>query len=89
MFNKIHGESRSDVAVIGLGAGAMAAMLARARTGRSMKSIRPVDRIARDTNCFTFLKLSRANKIDVVLGDARLRLNDAPITITTYRHRRV
>ena len=31
-----------------------------------------VERIARDTNCFTFLKLSRAKTLDIILGDARL-----------------
>ncbi len=52
-------------------------MLAPTKTGRW--GIDPaVERIARDTNCFTFLKLSLAKKLDVVLGDARLRLKDAP-----------
>jgi hypothetical protein len=77
-FNLIHGDSRTDVAVVGLGAGAMACY-ARPSQNWTFYEIDPaVERIARDTNCFTFLKLSLANKLNVVLGDARLRLNEAP-----------
>jgi hypothetical protein len=78
MFNQLPDESLTDVAVVGLGAGAMACY-ARPSQNWTFYEIDPaVERIARDTNCFTFLKVSHAKKLDVVLGDARLRLNDAP-----------
>jgi spermidine synthase len=78
MFNHLHGESRTDVAVVGLGAGAMACY-ARPTQDWTFYEIDPaVERIARDTNYFTFLQASLANKLDIVLGDARLRLKDAP-----------
>ena len=68
----------SDVALVGLGAGSLAAY---AEPGQRMTyyEIDPVvAKIARDTRYFTFLEDSRAASIAVVLGDARLRLGDAP-----------
>jgi hypothetical protein len=68
----------SDVALVGLGAGSLAAY---AEPGQRMTyyEIDPVvAKIARDIRFFTFLDDSRAASIAVVLGDARLRLNDAP-----------
>ena len=63
---------------MGLGAGSLAAY---AEPGQRMTyyEIDPVvAKIARDTRFFTFLEDSRAASIAVVLGDARLRLGDAP-----------
>ncbi|MGO8903300.1 MAG: spermidine synthase [Isosphaeraceae bacterium] len=68
----------SDVALVGLGAGSLACY---AEPGQRMTffEIDPVvAKIARDRRYFTFLDDSRAASIAVVLGDARLRLNDAP-----------
>ena len=60
MFTQLRDESRTDVAVVGLGAGAMACY-ARPNQNWTFYEIDPaVERIARDTNCFTFLKLSLA-----------------------------
>ncbi len=68
----------SDVALVGLGAGSLACY---AEAGQRMTffEIDPVvAKIARDRRYFTFLDDSRTASIAVVLGDARLRLNDAP-----------
>ncbi len=66
-----------DWAVVGLGAGAMACYL---QTGQSLTyyEIDPlVVRIAEDPGYFTFLKQC-APHANIVLGDARLRLREAP-----------
>ena len=77
-FNQFRGESRTEVAVVGLGAGALACY-ARPTQNWTFYEIDPaIERIARDTNCFTFLKASLAKNIEIALGDARLRLKDAP-----------
>ena len=71
-------DPRSDVALVGLGAGSLACY---AEPGQRMTffEIDPVvAKIARDRRYFTFLDDSRTASIAVVLGDARLRLNDAP-----------
>ncbi|HEU5424616.1 MAG TPA: fused MFS/spermidine synthase, partial [Nitrolancea sp.] len=66
------------VAIVGLGAGAMAAY-AREHERWSFYELDPaVIRIARDPRYFTFLSDSRAGRIDVIEGDARLRLREAP-----------
>ncbi|MBV9452687.1 MAG: fused MFS/spermidine synthase [Rubrobacter sp.] len=67
---------RSHVAVLGLGAGAMACY---AQAGQQMTfyEIDPlVERIARDPSLFTYLR-DCPGEYDVVLGDARLSLVDA------------
>jgi hypothetical protein len=67
----------AQVAIIGLGTGSSAGY---ARSGQhwTFYEIDPaVERIARDARYFTFLKDCLAN-IDVVLGDARLSLVNAP-----------
>jgi hypothetical protein len=66
------------VAIIGLGAGTLACY---ARPGQdwTFYEIDPaVQRIADDSAYFTFLKHSSARKLNVILGDARLRLREAP-----------
>jgi hypothetical protein len=66
------------VAVIGLGAGSMASY-ARADQRWTFYEIDPaVERIARDARFFRFLPECPAASLSVVLGDARLRLREAP-----------
>ena len=78
MFNARIGDSPARVAVIGLGAGSLACYANPAQEWTFYEIDPAVERIARDTRYFTFLKLSRAKQLDVVLGDARLRLKEAP-----------
>jgi hypothetical protein len=65
------------VAVVGLGAGTLAAY-ARPRERWTFYEIDPaVVRIARDPRAFTYIQESRAGSIGVDVGDARLRLHRA------------
>jgi hypothetical protein len=67
----------TNVAVIGLGAGAMAAY-AKPCQAWTFFEINPlVVRLAQSTNFFTYLDECAAGSVKVVLGDARLRLRDA------------
>lgn len=71
------GGARAHVAIIGLGSGALACY---ARHGQQFTfyEIDPaVERIARDPRYFTFLQ-DCPEKVNVVLGDARLSLRNAP-----------
>jgi hypothetical protein len=69
---------RPNVAIVGLGAGSLATY-AEPSQAWTMYEIDPaIERIARDPRYFTFLRDSRAGSLDVVLGDARLQLRDAP-----------
>ncbi len=66
------------MAVVGLGAAALACYADPAQ-GWTFYEIDPaVARVARDPRFFTYLADSRAGSLAVVLGDARLRLRDAP-----------
>jgi hypothetical protein len=66
------------VAVIGLGSGAMAAY-AKSDQDWTFYEIDPVViRFARNTNFFTYLSDSQANSLEIVQGDARLKLHTAP-----------
>ena len=68
----------SHVAILGLGAGTLATY---ARPGQkwTFYEIDPVvARIAGDPRYFTYLRDCRAESLDVTLGDARLRLREAP-----------
>lgn len=70
------GDTTSPVAVVGLGAGSMAAY---AESGRAMDfyEIDPaMEGIARDPRCFQYLARSRG-RVRVRLGDARLSLRSA------------
>ena len=70
--------TNSAVAVIGLGAGSLASY-GRTEQNWTFYEINPaVERIARDPRYFTLLSQSAASKLSVVLGDARLRLAEAP-----------
>jgi hypothetical protein len=69
---------RANIAIVGLGIGSMATY---ARTGQSWTfyELDPaVERIARDASLFTHIRDCPASSLEVVLGDARLRLGDAP-----------
>ncbi len=64
------------VAIVGLGAGTLAAY-ARPEQRWTFYEIDPaIERIARDPRYFRYLAESRAASLDVVLGDARLRLRE-------------
>lgn len=66
------------VAIVGLGAGTLASY---ARTGQrwTFYEIDPaIARVASDPRYFTFLNDSHAKPVTIVLGDARLRLREAP-----------
>jgi hypothetical protein len=70
--------TKSRVAVVGLGAGTLACY---ARPGEqwSFYEIDPaVERIAHDPRYFTYLEDCRARSVEVLLGDARIRLREAP-----------
>lgn len=76
-FNSKPDAARS-VAVVGLGAGTTAAY-SRAGQSWTFYEINPaVVRIARDPRLFTYLSKCAAANVSVALGDARLRLRDAP-----------
>lgn len=69
--------SRGDLAIVGLGAGAMACYL-QPDQSLTFYEIDPlVVRIAKDTRYFTFLSQC-APHANIVMGDARLKLRDAP-----------
>ncbi len=68
---------RGNWAIVGLGAGAMACYLQPGQTLTYYEIDPLVVQIARDTRYFTFLSQC-APQSTIVVGDARLRLNDAP-----------
>ncbi len=70
--------ARTNVGVIGLGAGSMACY-AKSTESWTFYEINPaVAMIAKDARYFTFLKECQAGQLEVLLGDARLRLREAP-----------
>lgn len=72
------GKAAANVAAVGLGAGSMACY-ARVSERWTFYEINPaVVRIAMDTNYFTLMSDCAAGPVQVVLGDARLRLKEAP-----------
>jgi spermidine synthase len=76
-FNAKPDASRA-VAIVGLGAGTTAAY-ARAGQDWTFYEINPaVLRVARDPRLFTYLTRCAGAPVTVALGDARLRLRDAP-----------
>jgi hypothetical protein len=71
-------EPRAQIAIVGLGAGTLAAY---ARPGQrwTFYEVDPmVEQIARDRRFFTYLQDGQAESLRVILGDARLRLRDTP-----------
>jgi SAM-dependent methyltransferase len=78
VFHAFSGPSaKPRVAVIGLGTGTLAVFAERGQKVTYYEIDPAVLRIARDPRWFTFLQDSRAS-VDVVMGDARLRLVEAP-----------
>ncbi len=77
-YGRRQAEGRGGVAVVGLGAGASAAY-ARAGEDWTFYEIDPaVARLARDPAFFTYLTKCANAAPRVVIGDARLRLREAP-----------
>jgi hypothetical protein len=66
------------VAVVGLGAGTLAVYALPVQRWSFYEIDPAMERIARDPRYFTYLRDSEAQSLDIVLGDARLRLRDAP-----------
>jgi hypothetical protein len=66
------------VAIVGLGAGTLAAYAGASQRWTFYEIDPMVERIARDERYFTYLRDCLAESLDVVLGDARLRLKEAP-----------
>jgi len=79
LFGVLNGTvAGASVGIIGLGTGSLAAY-ARPDQEWTYYEIDPaVERIARNPAYFTFLQNSRARRLKVVLGDARLRLKGTP-----------
>ncbi len=79
VFETYHARPASpNVAAVGLGAGAS---IAHSRAGErwTFYEIDPaIDRIARNPTYFTYLSRCAAAPAETVLGDARLKLRDAP-----------
>lgn len=69
---------RANIAVVGLGAGTLACYAQPGQRWTFYEIDPVVAKIARDPQYFSFLEESCAARIAVVLGDARLRLQDAP-----------
>jgi hypothetical protein len=76
------GGSRKDVAVVGLGAGTLAAYAQPGQRWTFYEIDPAVERLASDPRYFTYLADARERGADagVVLGDARLRLRDSDRT---------
>jgi hypothetical protein len=70
--------ARPAVAVVGLGAGTLACYAEPAERWDFYEIDPAVARVARRSDFFTFLADSRADNTAVVLGDARLSLQEAP-----------
>lgn len=78
LFDTVAGSVPPRVGLIGLGVGALATY-AKPGQGWEFYEIDPaVERIACDPQFFTFMSRCAASKLRVVLGDARLKLRDAP-----------
>lgn len=70
--------SGSRVAILGLGTGTLATY-ARPQECWTFYEINPsIARIAGDPRFFTYLRDCRAESLEIVLGDARLRVREAP-----------
>jgi len=67
-----------NVAVVGLGAGAMACYAFPGQQWTFYEINPAVVSIARDTNFFTYLQKCAAAPTKIILGDARLQLQNAP-----------
>jgi SAM-dependent methyltransferase len=70
--------AEARIGVVGLGVGSLAAYAEPGQQWTFYEIDPAVKRLASNPAYFTFLQKCRAEKLDVVLGDARLRLEDAP-----------
>ena len=82
-IGQVFDESRTrlagaNIAIIGLGAGTLACYAEPGQRWTFYEIDPAVERVARRTDYFTFLEDCRALSLEVILGDARLRLRDAP-----------
>lgn len=79
VFAKVRPRFRgARVGVVGLGVGAVAWYAGPDEEWTFYEIDPAVKRLASDTTYFTYLSECRAGKLEVVLGDARLRLAEAP-----------
>ena len=69
---------RADIAVVGLGIGSLATYATPGQSWTFYELDPAVERVARDPSLFTHLRDCAAGRLEVVIGDARLRLADAP-----------
>jgi hypothetical protein len=76
-LNARNDSSKARVAVVGLGIGALAAYAKEGQAWTFYELDPAIERIATDPRLFTYLRDSRAT-VEVILGDARLRLANAP-----------
>lgn len=67
-----------NIGVIGLGSGAMACYAQPGQRWDFYEIDPAVARVARNTNAFTYLHRSPPGVANIILGDARLRLREAP-----------
>jgi hypothetical protein len=67
----------AQVAIVGLGAGTLASYAQPGQHWTFYEIDAAIERIARDQRYFTYLRNSQADVIDVILGDARQRLQGA------------
>jgi hypothetical protein len=65
------------VAIVGLGAGTLASYARPGQRWTFYEIDTAVERIARDPRFFTYLRDCEADAVDIILGDARQRLQDA------------
>jgi hypothetical protein len=70
--------ARPAVAVVGVGAGTLACCADSGQRWLFYEIDPAFEQVARQSEYFTFLRDSRADSTEVILGDARLRLRDAP-----------
>jgi hypothetical protein len=77
-FNARPDVQRANVAIVGLGIGSLACFAKPGQDWTFYELDPAVEVIARDASLFTYLRNSPADRVQVVIGDARLRLNDAP-----------
>jgi SAM-dependent methyltransferase len=72
------GQAGTRVAIVGLGTGTLAAYAQPTQDWTFYEIDPAIERIARDARYFSYLRDCKADSLDVVLGDARLRLREAP-----------
>ena len=71
-------EGGAGVAIVGLGAGTLACYAEPGERWSFFEIDPDVVRVASDPDLFTFLRDCRAARLDLIVGDARLRLREVP-----------